>query len=68
MPSTSKIQTLRHAHARRMAGSSRKWQEGVGVALTLKAELMLAFAAPEESYRPSSAADVIGRFRDDRGV
>jgi Arc/MetJ-type ribon-helix-helix transcriptional regulator len=34
----------------------------------LKAELMLAFAAPEESYRPSSAADVIGRFRDDRGV
>ncbi len=31
----------------------------------LKAEVMRAFAAPEESYRPLSAADVIGRFRDD---
>ncbi|MFN3592018.1 MAG: transposase [Thermaurantiacus sp.] len=28
------IQTLRHAHPRRMAGSSQKWQEGSGVALT----------------------------------
>ena len=28
------IQTLRHAHARRVAGSSQKWQEGIGVALT----------------------------------
>jgi len=34
----------------------------------LKAELTRAFAAPEESYRPLSAADVIGRFRDDRGA
>lgn len=33
----------------------------------LKAELTRAFAAPEESYRPLSASDVIGRFRDDRG-
>ncbi|WP_290899221.1 hypothetical protein, partial [Hoeflea sp.] len=34
LPSISKIQTLRQAHARRMAGSGQKWQEGVGVALT----------------------------------
>lgn len=34
----------------------------------LKAELTRAFAAPEESYRPLSAAGVIGRFRDDRGA
>jgi hypothetical protein len=34
LPSISKTQTLRHAHARRMAGSGQKWQEGVGVALT----------------------------------
>jgi len=34
----------------------------------LKAELTRAFAAPEESYRPLSAADVIGRLREDRGA
>ncbi|RBP87005.1 hypothetical protein DFO80_11670 [Rhodobacter sp. 140A] len=33
----------------------------------LKAELTRDFAAPEESYRPLCAADVFGRFRDDRG-
>lgn len=33
----------------------------------LKAEVRRAFAAPEESYRPLSTADVIGRIRDDRG-
>jgi hypothetical protein len=35
LPSTSKIQTLRHAHPCRMDGSGQKWQEGVGVALTI---------------------------------
>src|SRR6056297_4167534 len=34
LPSLSKIQSLRHAHARRMAGSDQKWQKGVGVPLT----------------------------------
>ena len=34
----------------------------------LKAELTRAFAAPEESYRPLSATEVIGRLRDDRGA
>ena len=37
LPSLSNIQTLRHAHARRMAGSAQKWQEVVGVALTAEA-------------------------------
>jgi len=37
LPSLSKIQTLRHAHARRLARSAPKWQEVVGVALTVKA-------------------------------
>jgi hypothetical protein len=36
LPSIAKIQTLCHAHARRMAGSSQKWQEGIAVALTLE--------------------------------
>lgn len=30
---TSKIETLRHAHAHRMAGSRQKWQEGIGIGL-----------------------------------
>ncbi|AMY72337.1 hypothetical protein AKL17_3p0181 (plasmid) [Frigidibacter mobilis] len=30
------IQTLRHAHVRRMARSGQQWQEVVGVALTHK--------------------------------
>src|SRR6056297_4039248 len=37
LPSLSKIQSLRHAHARRMAGSDQKWQKGIGVALTVDA-------------------------------
>jgi len=34
LPSISKIHTLRHAHAHRMAESSKIWQEGIGIALT----------------------------------
>ena len=41
LPSISKTQTLRHAHARRMAGSGLKWQEGVGVALTVLGHLLI---------------------------
>src|SRR6056297_3817135 len=35
LPSLSKIQSLRHAHARRMAGSDQNWQKVIGVALTI---------------------------------
>jgi hypothetical protein len=41
------IQHLRHAPARRMAGSAQKWQEGVGVALTTQ-------QLPLKMYFPSS--------------
>ena len=34
------IKHLRHAPARRMAGSAQKWQEGVDVALTSAVELV----------------------------
>lgn len=45
LPSLSKIQHLRHAHACRMAGSDQKWQEGVGVALTQHQLIVRAAAA-----------------------
>src|SRR6056297_3371351 len=50
LPSLSKIQSLRHAHARRMAGSDQKWQKGVGVALTVN--------LGAEALRPTSTLGV----------
>ena len=31
------IQNLRHPHPRKVPGSTQKWQEGIGVALTAEA-------------------------------
>jgi hypothetical protein len=44
------IQHLRHAPARRMAGSAQKWQEGVGVALTKQVGIARKHA-PNDSRR-----------------
>jgi hypothetical protein len=76
-PSTSKTKTLPHAHAHRMAGSSQKWQEGGGVALTTEIEHSTANRYPREGVgadrppprdvrRPSRGHDRGALGRDDR--
>src|SRR6056297_1149929 len=60
-PALSKIQTLRHVHACRMAGSGQKWQEGVGVALTT--------AYDKRRYKRRNRIEIMfGRLKDWRRV
>ncbi len=50
------IQNLRHPHPRKVPGSTQKWQEGIGVALTVEGWLKALKEDSRAIFRAASEA------------